>query len=382
MSIETPQSTKPIRVLVCDDSAVLRGILTHILEQDKNIQVVATAANGQIAVSEVGRNDIDIVVLDIEMPVMDGLTALPLILQANKFVKVLIASTLTSKNAEISMKALELGATDYLTKPSTGRDVGNADDFKRDLLAKVLLLGHQVRVAKAKATGQQESSTTPLAEAGKIPGIVTFLQAAKATQLVTHPFKQYKKPEVIAIGSSTGGPQALFTVMKGLNGKIHNQPIVITQHMPATFTAILANHIHQQSGFEAYEAQEGMVLEKGKVYVAPGNYHMTFKARDGKTVVALNQNDPVNYCRPAVDVMLDSLNTIYGDRTLAVVLTGMGHDGRDGCKKLFDSGACILAQDEKTSVVWGMPGAVAVAGVCKKVVSIEVMAKEIAEAAN
>ncbi len=381
MSIETEKSSKPIRVLVCDDSAVLRGILTHILEQDKNIKVVATAANGQIAVSEVGRNDIDLVVLDIEMPVMDGLTALPLILEANKHVKVLIASTLTSKNAEISMKALELGATDYLTKPSTGRDVGNADDFKRDLLAKVLLLGHQVHVAKAKAAGQAKAPSAPQAD-GKIPGIVTFLQAAKATQLVTHPSKPYKKPDIIAIGSSTGGPQALFTVMKGLYGKVHNQPIVITQHMPATFTAILANHIKQQSGFEAFEAEEGMVLENGKVYVAPGNYHMTFKVKDGKTIVALNQNDPVNYCRPAVDVMLDSLNAIYGDRTLAIILTGMGHDGRDGSKKLFERGACILAQDEKTSVVWGMPGAVAVAGICKKIVPIDDMAKEIAEAAN
>lgn len=368
-----------IKVMIVDDSAVLRGILTKILEPEASIEVVTTASNGQIAVNEMKRRDIDVVVLDIEMPVMDGLTALPLMLEESPHSEVIIASTLTHHNAEISLKALELGAADYLAKPSTGREIGGAEDFQRDLISKVKALGREALRKKGKTVSTREKDVRKeQIERVRAPASPPLL---KKEEIVTHPNKHYKKPDVIAIGSSTGGPQALFTLMKGLRNRVR-QPIVITQHMPPKFTEILANHISQQSGLEACEGKDGIVLEGGKVYVAPGNYHMTFKKRGSDTVIVLNQDAPVNYCRPAVDVMLDSLISLYGDKILSVILTGMGHDGREGCKTLFERGGAVLAQDEQSSVVWGMPGAVAQAGVCKKILPIDRLADAVVEAAQ
>jgi len=349
-----------IKVMVVDDSFVIRALLARSLEGHADIQVVTTAGNGEIALKEMDRHALDVIVLDIEMPVMDGLTAIPLILQKDPNVQIVVASTLTHKNAEISLKALKLDATDYLAKPSTGSELTSAEQFKTDLVMKVKEFG---RLARRKRITNPNAARTTEAAKPVVAKAPLKLQKEKA----------YPRPDIVAIGSSTGGPQALFNFLGLLKDKI-KQPIVITQHMPPTFTAILAQHIHQQTGFEAFEAKDGMVLEGGKVYVAPGDFHMTFRREGLRTLIQLNQSPPVNFCRPAVDVMMRSLMEIYNAKILAVILTGLGQDGKNACVELFEKGGAVIAQDESTSVVWGMPGAVANAGICADVLPISHLA--------
>lgn len=356
----TASSADPYRVLVVDDSAVIRGLLTRALEADPEIRVVASVSNGLMAVSAVERQVIDVVVLDIEMPVMDGLTAVPKIIAASPGIKVIMASTLTVKNAEVSLRALQAGAADYLAKPTSTRELGGAADFSRDLLTKVKALGAVARSTPGR--GQRKplaatASVVPLAERRISPKTVTLNPAP------------VRSPDVIAIGSSTGGPQALFEMLGSLAGV--TQPILITQHMPATFTTILAEHIQRHCRVVCAEAKDGEAIVGGRVYVAPGDFHMTVATQSGKAVIALNKNPPENFCRPAVDPMLRSIVAHYGRAVLAVILTGMGQDGLRGCETVLAAGGSVLAQDEATSVVWGMPGAVATAGLCSQVLPVK-----------
>lgn len=353
-----------IRVMVVDDSAVIRGMTTKILESEPAISVVSSVGNGQMAVDSLARRKgIDVIVLDIEMPVMDGIQALPELLKVDPKIKIIISSTLTTRNADISIKAMNAGAADYISKPSSPKEITGGGEFRRELLEKVKALGdaHRRQVGapptKSVVRGIPVPSLSP-----------------------TEPIKLRKqgigKPKILAIGSSTGGPQALFTFLKGLSPSI-GVPVVITQHMPETFTAILAGHITRSTNWPCSEAKEGDVLEPGKILLAPGGYHMTIAGEDGKKVVRLNQNPPVNFCRPAVDPMLNSLAGIYGNNILVVILTGMGADGMKGSQKIVDGGGTVIAQDEDTSVVWGMPGAVATAGLCSAVVALEKMAETV-----
>ena len=358
----------PILVMVVDDSAVVRGLISRMLEKDSSIDVVDTVSNGEIAVKRAQTLDLDVIILDIEMPVMDGLTALPKILEINPNVKVIMASTLTMKNAEISLKALQAGASEYIAKPSTSREMTGGQDFEHQLREKVKALGADRPVRD----GGSPTAAKKAAKAKAIPKKPTAPITLKPHP-ITHP-----KPKSLVIGSSTGGPQALFELFKGLNGKI-NVPIVVTQHMPPTFTTILAQHITRSTGTPAAEAQDGDSLEPGKILVAPGDYHMLLKEQNGETVVKLNQDPPVNYCRPAVDPMIESAVKIYGKKTFGVILTGMGYDGRNSCKALVEAGGTVYAQDEATSVVWGMPGAVAEAGICSAVLPLTDLAPKIVE---
>ena len=351
----------PVRVLVVDDSAVIRGLLTRALEADPEVRVVASVGNGQMAVGAVERQVIDVVVLDIEMPVMDGLTALPKIIAAAPGIKVIMASTLTVKNAEVSLKALQAGAADYLGKPTSTRELGGAADFSRDLLAKVKALGAVARATPGR--GPRKS----LGPASVVASLADRRAAPKAITLKSAPLRT---PEVIAIGSSTGGPQALFEVLAHLGTSIA-QPILITQHMPATFTTILAEHIQRQCRIVCAEAKDGEPVTGGRVYLAPGDFHMSVVVQGSKPVIGLNKNPPENFCRPAADPMLRSLAAQYGRGVLAVILTGMGQDGLRGCEAVVASGGAVIAQDEASSVVWGMPGAVAVAGLCSQVLPLK-----------
>lgn len=377
----TPQD--PYRVMVVDDSAVVRGLETRMLESDPGIKVVASVGNGQVAIQALDRHDVEVVVLDIEMPVMDGLTALPQLLQKNPGLRVIMSSTLTQKNAEISLKALELGATDYIPKPSSSRELTGGADFKTELVEKVKALGAAARAGtgvrrRPAVSGAPAAAARPAAGAAPTPekrslhaGTVTLRQAAS------------ERPDVIAIGSSTGGPQALFTVLGGLKkaGGV-SQPILITQHMPATFTTILAEHISRISGFSAKEATNGEKIEGGKVYIAPGDYHMLVEVKNGDKVIRLDQGPPENFCRPSVDPMFRSIAKAWGRKVLACVLTGMGSDGAKGGGVIADAGGTVIAQDEATSVVWGMPGATAHAGVCAAVLPIGDIAGWIHKFAN
>jgi two-component system chemotaxis response regulator CheB len=359
---QPPTTPDTIRVMVVDDSFVIRALMARALDGEADFKIVASAPDGQQALREMDRNEIDVIVLDIEMPVMDGLTALPLILQKDPNIHVLIASTLTSKNAEISLKAMRAGATDYLTKPSTSSELMGADEFKRSLIEKVREFGKMTKRKRILNPKRAAPTTTP-----------ATIVRPPTSAFQTHKDKKYPRPDIIAVGSSTGGPQALFNFIGGLKGKVR-QPIVITQHMPPTFTAILAQHITQQTGMNAAEAKDGEAVEAGKVYIAPGDNHMKFRKDGLRVVVQLDKSPPVNFCRPAVDVMIRSLTEIYNDRILAVILTGLGQDGKSSCIELFNKGGAILAQDETTSVVWGMPGSVAQANICAEVLPISHLA--------
>ncbi len=350
------------RVMLVDDSAVIRGLLARALESDETIRVVASAANGKMALGALERNDVEVVVLDIEMPEMDGLTALPQMMKQDPTLKVIMASTLTRKNAEVSLRALDLGASDYLAKPSSGSELNSAEDFKRQLTEKVKALA----IARRRQVGA--SSATPRRPAGALKAPVKV--ALHAGPIVLRPSTvAMLPPEVIAIGSSTGGPQALMKLFGDLKGGV-GQPILLTQHMPATFTTILAEHIARASGIPCAEAVDGEPVRGGRIYLAPGDFHMTVEGANPKRVIRLNRGAPENFCRPAVDPMLRSIVGSYGSRVLTVILTGMGSDGRRGCEEVVRAGGTVVAQDEATSVVWGMPGAVATAGLCSAVMPI------------
>jgi two-component system, chemotaxis family, protein-glutamate methylesterase/glutaminase len=359
-----PSGAGPIRVLVVDDSAVIRGLITRLLESDPELAVVGSVGNGQMAIGTCQRQgqSVDVVVLDIEMPVMDGLTALPQILAAAPGVKVIMASTLTQRNAQISIKALQAGAADYVAKPSSTTDIHAGPDFRRELVEKVKALGAAGRKRRAERGETPKPSDLPFrppAHALKPPvkGDIKLRAAAQ------------RPPEVIAIGSSTGGPQALLAVLTKFPNSIR-LPILITQHMPATFTSILAEHLGRASGWPCAEAADGEPVRANRIYVAPGDFHMKVAVENGARLIRLTKEPPENFCRPAVDPMFRSVAQVYGAGVLGVVLTGMGSDGVRGARSVVEAGGAVIAQDEATSVVWGMPGAAAAAGVCSAVLPL------------
>ncbi|OSQ39659.1 chemotaxis protein CheB [Thalassospira mesophila] len=600
----------PYKVLIVDDSAIVRGLVTRMLQEDHDIEVVGSVANGEDALGVMLAGGIEAVVLDIEMPVMDGLTALPKILEIDPTVRVIMASTLTKRNADISFRAMTLGAVDYIPKPSSAKDINVGSGFRTELVDKVKawseqrrkmleqtaalqdegfddigdagLLGsdtgalpddgdaalavhgadqagidagaggpadigetghfadhgdeaglhetghdtdgtkpfraelsadHQVmqkpgRIQRKRFTAElrprpMQAATRPMphvatAPVARDPGehhgqpagrdsashgdaahivhpetrrapvrdpgrlIEDAAVAAKKGTPAGHsapaaPMTQHAKPaamaqhsplrpaagtahannvkgndqgaarpagktreaalrqappvaraadasarrgaatvvgnapaparrgrhnqgplvlvpekklnvEAIAIGSSTGGPQALFEVLRGLVGV--RQPIFITQHMPATFTTILAEHITRLTGLKCGEGVNGETVQPGRVYLAPGDYHMVVDGRGNNRRIALNQNAPENFCRPSVDPMLRSLVDSYGGNLLTIILTGMGQDGMLGGRNVVGAGGMVVAQDEATSVVWGMPGAAAQAGICTAILPI------------
>ena len=340
-----PAASAAARVMICDDSTVIRGAIARMLEADPGVKVVAKVANGQLAVDELKRTRADVVVLDIEMPVMDGMTALPLLLRVDPGIRVIMASTLTTRGADIAMRAMRLGAADYVPKPSSIGTVGD-DRFQRELLEKVKGL------ARLRQRIVRPAPVVTLRPAPLLPA------------------------RLLAVGSSTGGPQALFALVQGLGRQI-GVPVVLTQHMPATFTPILAEHLNRLGGLPCAEAKDGEVLANGRIYLAPGDKHLTLEGRPGALRARLTNDPPENFCRPSVDPMLRSACTTCDGRVLIEMLTGMGHDGLAGTKQIVGAGGCAIAQDEATSVVWGMPGAIAQAGLCHAVLPLQGIAPKL-----
>ena len=336
------------RVMVCDDSAVIRGAIARMLEADPTILVVARASNGREAVQQVQDRpgSIDVVVLDIEMPVLDGIAALPLLLRADPGLRVIMASTLTTRGADIAMRALRLGAADYLPKPVTAQIAD--DSFRRELLAKV----------KGLARLKQGSAQGPLPQPAAPP---------RARPAAVQP------PLLLAIGSSTGGPQALFTLVEALGRNIAI-PVILTQHMPATFTPILAAHLTRLGAMPCAEAEDGQMLQPGHIALAPGDRHLLIERHASGLRARLSDAPQENFCRPAVDPMLRSASAACGGRVLMIMLTGMGKDGLAATTQLIAEGGTAVAQDEASSVVWGMPGAIAQAGLCHKVLPLTAIA--------
>jgi two-component system chemotaxis response regulator CheB len=303
---------------------------------------------------------------------MDGLTALPKLIEADRDIAVVMASTLTERNADISLRALALGAKDYIPKPSSTRELSGADAFKREVTANVKAFGNNRRTRRGerlpgKRLFSAERRAAPAASAAPIAAR-TAAPAAAGGAIALRPAGR-ELPQVIAVGSSTGGPQALFKFLGDLP-KTLRLPILLTQHMPPTFTTILAEHIKRSTGWECVEATDGMPVVPGRVHLARGDHHMRVTGTPASAVIKLDQGPPENFCRPAVDPMLRSIVEVWGGRALAVILTGMGHDGQKGCSGLVEAGGTVVAQDEATSVVWGMPGAVARAWLCTAVLPL------------
>jgi two-component system, chemotaxis family, protein-glutamate methylesterase/glutaminase len=333
-----------IRVMVVDDSVVVRGLVARWVAEAGGFEVVTTAANGQVAVDALDRCEPDIVLLDIDMPVMDGLTALPQILKRRPGAKVVVISTLTQRNAEISLKCLSLGAVDVLPKPDGHRQVTTSAEFRQELVGRLTALSG----ARAR----------PLRVATAPPRPAARLGAAA-------------RPRCLLIGASTGGPRAVEEVLTGLGSGLQRLPTLIVQHMPPMFTGVFAERLRTQIGLRACEPRDGEPLVAGTVYVAPGGRHMGLSAGPGDPVIRLDDGPPVNFCRPAVDVLFRDAAPIFGPGALAVILTGMGSDGTEGARALVQAGGTVLAQDEATSTIWGMPGSVAKAGLARDVLPLE-----------
>lgn len=362
-----------IRVMLVDDSAVVRGMIQKALQAEPSIAVVATAIDGQMAIDMLKRNPADVIILDIEMPGMDGMTALPILLEVSPHTKIIMASTLTLRNAEISIRALQLGATDYLAKPSaTERD--SLAEFYRQLIEKIKALGGAA-LAQTSPVTKLTPAAAPVASASAIAsnGLSAATSLSEALRMVPH-------AQAIAIASSTGGPQALLNVFTALKGKMGQVPIFITQHMPANFTKILAEHIRNAAGVDCHEGQHGEAVKPGVIYVAPGDYHMRVEGKGSSAVIKLDQNPPENFCRPSADPMLRSLAQVYGGKLFTVVLTGMGADGMKGAMDVVQVGGTVLAQNEATCVVYGMPKAVVDAKLAKMILPLNDIAPCIARA--
>jgi two-component system chemotaxis response regulator CheB len=376
----TAASLRPLKVMIVDDSAVVRGLISRWLEHEPDMVLAGLAIDGAKGVEKVKEVQPDVLILDIEMPNMGGLEALPKLLAAKPGLKVLMASTLTTRGANVTLRALELGAADFVPKPDSSR-IGGADGFRTELLTKIRALCGRTRSwpvpGAAPAPAAPAPASPPLTPRAPL-GTTTAHGHAPAPTPARTPAPRPAPPphaapvlrprgtgpkriDALFVGASTGGPPALRAFLLGL-GPDWKLPIFIVQHMPATFTAILAEHLDKALPMTVLEAKDGMPVTSRHVYIAPGDFHMTVKGPLGLPTIKLDQGPQVNWCRPAVDPLFQSAAALYGNHALAVVLTGMGHDGRDGASALVAANASVMVQDEASSVVWGMPGAVAEAG--------------------
>jgi len=349
-----------IRVMIVDDAIVVRRLLARWIDAEPDLAVAATLRTGREAVEQVEKVDPDVVVLDVEMPELDGISALPLLLRKKRNLIVIMASALTRRCAEVSLRALSLGAADYVPKPEATTDASTSAAFQRELIEKIRSLGgrdrarmRQPRSIVGKALGRSDGSPA----------------AAESTTFTLRPFARVV-PQALLIGSSTGGPQALTTLVQQLPPTLERAPILITQHMPPTFTTVLAEHLARISGRSVREAENGEAVVAGHVYVAPGGRHMRVARGRNGISIALGDDPPINFCKPAVDPLLESAAASWGAATLALILTGMGADGTEGAHRIVAAGGSVIAQNEATSAVWGMPRAVAQAGLCSAVLPL------------
>ncbi|MBO1074032.1 chemotaxis-specific protein-glutamate methyltransferase CheB [Roseomonas marmotae] len=354
MTIPRPQSgeARVVRVMLCDDSPTARSAMARVLEADARLQVVGRAGDGRQMLDMLAalppEQRPEVVLLDLEMPVMDGMTVLPLLLKTQPRPAVIVASALTQRGAEAAMAAMRAGAVDYIPKPSAAGGGLRDPAFQAELLAKV--------------KGWARMQGRPVAARPAPP----MLRRAGIKL----------RPKAVLIGCSTGGPQALAGFVRALRVPLP-VPLVVVQHMPAGFTTMLADHLARLGGPAAAEAREGEVLQPGRIYLAPGDRHLLVENVGGSLVAKLDSGPPENFCRPAVDPTLRSLVAACEGRVTAVILTGMGSDGMLGCKAVAAAGGTVLAQDEASSVVWGMPGAVARAGLAQALLPPEQLAERV-----
>ncbi|MBM2617356.1 chemotaxis response regulator protein-glutamate methylesterase [Actinoplanes sp. LDG1-06] len=389
-----------ISVLVVDDSVVVRRLIVDALSGADQIEVVGTASNGLLAQAKIDQLKPDVITMDIEMPQMDGITAVRELRKRHKRIPVIMFSTLSAAGAASTLEALAAGATDYVTKPS---NVGSVNEsikaVRTELVPKIYVLSGKRRMSAppmpppARPSAGAPSAApprpipgrpgaasprpipgrpgaTPPGAAPARPGAAPAGPGARPGSPAPRRTTPGGRIDILAIGSSTGGPDALTKVLQHIPADI-SVPIVITQHMPPVFTKMFAERLDRSTPLRVVEAGDGMELNPSWAYIAPGDKHLVLHRRGTSTLIQLSSAPPENSCRPAVDVMFRSVAALYGASAYATVLTGMGHDGRGGAKVLRDAGAEILAQDEASSVVWGMPGAVVGAGLADEVLPLD-----------
>lgn len=351
-------SPRKIRVLVVDDSAVMRRAITTTLAKDARIEIAGTANNGRAGLEALSLLRPDVVTLDIEMPELDGLAALRELRKSHPRLPVIMFSSLTQRGAQATILALTAGASDYVGKPTDLANLGDAFRcLEAELIPKIKLFGEQV-------LAQQEAATHP-----PVP--------TPAEPVLSRPGRIRRGTiEAVCVGVSTGGPMALVQLFSAWAEPL-TVPLLIVQHMPATFTALLAQRLTSVGVMDVQEAQDGDVVEPGRAYLAPGGRHMEVVRSEGITRLRITDEVPENSCRPSADVLFRSAAQVYGGGLLGVVLTGMGSDGLKGCQAIRARGGNIVAQDEATSVVWGMPGAVAKAGLADTVLPLGEIPAEI-----
>lgn len=341
-----------IKVLVVDDSALIRKLLTDILQSDQEIEIVGTARNGKEALDKIKTLEPDIITLDVEMPIMDGLTTLKEIVAKYK-IPVIMISALTKHGADLTLKALEEGAVDFLHKPTNIFSLSQ-NEIKKDIIDKVKV------AARAKVSILQPY----------IP------KSHRKTHHRPRATSQKNFTNILAIGTSTGGPRALQALLAELPSDI-NAAIVIVQHMPPKFTKSLSERLNSTSSIQVKEAEEGDILQRGWAYVSPGDYHMTIVKENNNLIVRLNQDPLVMGLRPTVDILMKSVSKITDYYKLGVILTGMGSDGAKGIVRMKGSGAFTIAQDEDTSVVYGMPKAALATNCIDEVLPLDQIANRI-----
>lgn len=328
-----------IKVLVVDDSAFMRKVITEILEQQPDIQVVATARNGQDALEKLQKLDVDVVTLDLEMPVLDGLSTLKEIMNSNPL-PVILLSSMTQRGSEITMKALSLGAVDFIPKPSGAISL-DLHTVSEELITKVRSVAG-IQVKKPIATEPKKISISPTVSTRKPVSV-------KPGEI---------SDNLVVIGSSTGGPRALEEIFLSLPENI-NAGIVVVQHMPKGFTHSFAERLNSISSVHVKEAEEGDYIKNGHALIAPGDYHLVI---DSQKQIRLNQSAPVQYLRPAVDVTMLHLPNVFKSNIIGVILTGMGRDGAEGMARIKQLGGFTIAQDRATSTIYSMPKAVIESG--------------------
>jgi two-component system, chemotaxis family, protein-glutamate methylesterase/glutaminase len=357
-----------IRVLVVDDSVVVRRLVTDSLSRDPEIEVVGFASNGRIAQAKVEQLAPDLVTMDIEMPEMNGIEAVRALRRARHTMPIIMFSTLTERGASATLDALVAGATDYVTKPANVGSVQESlDRVASELIPKIKAFVPRRGGALAPAAGHATGGPAAGHGAAALPS--ARVPASARRPVVTRPAPAPHPISAIIIGSSTGGPEALSKVLSNLS-VAPQVPVLIVQHMPPVFTRQLAARLDRLGPATVVEAADGDLLRPGHVYIAPGDHHLELSRSAGMLRVKLTDGPPVNFCRPAVDVLFRSAVRELGGQLLAVVLTGMGADGRTGCEDVVGAGGTVLVQDEPTSVVWGMPGAVATAGFAHRVLPL------------
>jgi two-component system chemotaxis response regulator CheB len=348
-----------IRVLICDDSVVVRKLVGDAVGGDPMLEVVGVAANGRVGLSRVAQLNPDVVVLDVEMPDMDGLAALTELRRTHPKLPVIMFSSQTERGAATTLDALNRGANDYVTKPTSVANVAAAMQHVRDeLLPRIKIFARRPEATAGLVAPKPRSARS-----------VLRIQREAAARRIG----------VVGIGASTGGPAALTELLATLPLELP-VPIVVTQHMPPTFTRLLAEGLAARTGYPVFEAATGDPLEPGVVLIAPGDHHLTFARTRFGVTVRLTRQPPENCCRPSVDVMFRSLAEAYPGEALGIVLTGMGKDGLRGAEALHAARGVVFAQDEETSVVWGMPGFVANAGLAHRVLPLHRMADAVVAA--